>query len=121
LSKVIKAIEHGTIQSLDNEFQPFIPKHTELSIEYGCLMWGYSTIVPKKLYKEVLEPVHRSHLGIVKTKALARNYVWWPWLDKDMEYMITKCDPCQKLTDSPSKSALIPLSPEDSVWKRIHV
>jgi len=27
----------------------------------------------------------------------------------------------QKLMDSPSKSALIPWSPEDSVWKRSHV
>jgi len=121
LPKVIKAIEHGTIQSLDKEFQPFTQKHTELSIEYGGLMWGYRTIVPKKLCKEVLESLHRSHLGIVKTKALARNFVWWPGLDKDTEYMISKCDPCQKLMDSPSKSALIPWNPEESVWKRIHV
>jgi len=54
LSKVIKAIEHGTIQSLDKEFQPFIQKHTELSIEDGCLMWGYRTIVPKNFTRKFL-------------------------------------------------------------------
>lgn len=65
--------------------------------------------------------LHRSHLGIVKTKALARSYVWWPKIDEDIERMINNCNFCQELQSSPEKAELIPWKSSNAVWSRIHI
>lgn len=122
LSKVASCVLDGTLVNCQDEnLSPFREKYTQLSVEYECLLWGYRTIVPKTLRTKILDELHKSHLGIVKTKALARSYVWWPGLDKDIENLITNCISCQKLQSSPEKSSLIPSMPSDSVWSRIHI
>lgn len=60
-------------------------------------------------------------MGILKTKALARSYVWWPKMDHDIEILIKSCDSCQSIQPSPHKSELIPWQPTQSAWSRIHV
>lgn len=122
LSKVAASILDGTLVNLkDPIFSTFREKYIELTVEYGCVLWGYRTVIPQKLKSKILEALHSSHLGIVKTKALARSYVWWPGIDKDIESLIKNCVPCQKLQPSPEKGILIPWEPCGSVWKRIHV
>ncbi|XP_055922719.1 uncharacterized protein K02A2.6-like, partial [Eupeodes corollae] len=122
LSKLVDAINSGTIDALmGEEFGPFRNKKNELSVEYNCILWGYRTIVPFKLREEVLKELHLSHLGIVKTKALARSYVWWPKIDHNIEKMISSCVSCKLTQSSPEKCPLIPWTPTESAWSRIHV
>lgn len=122
LSKLAGAILSGTIEKLDDSrFDTYKQKSKELSVELGCVLWGYRTIVPDKLRISVLRELHKSHVGIVKSKSLARSYFWWPKLDKDIEQLIKNCEPCQLTQASPEKSELIPWKPTDSVWERIHV
>lgn len=33
----------------------------------------------------LLKDLHAEHLGMVKMKQLARKYMWWPKLDKEIE------------------------------------
>lgn len=122
LSKLSDAIQKGMVSKLScDKYNSFRNKELELTVEYDCVLWGYRTVVPEKLRKQIIDQLHTSHLGIVKTKALARSYVWWPGLDRDIEIMVRNCGPCQELQSSPEKSALIPWKPTDSVWSRIHV
>ncbi|XP_017493596.1 PREDICTED: uncharacterized protein K02A2.6-like [Rhagoletis zephyria] len=122
LSKVANSILNGTLLNLGgNEFNAFKTKASELTVESGCILWGYRTVIPSKLQGNVLQELHKSHLGIVKTKSLARSYVYWPNIDKDIENMIKTCEPCQKYQANPEKSFLIPWEPTYSAWKRIHV
>lgn len=122
LSKVCDAIQKGTIKNLnDIQFKSFKNKELELTVELGCILWGYRTVVPSKLRETILQELHKAHLGIVKTKALARSYIWWPKIDTDIENIIKNCLPCQELQSSPEKSALISWMPSDSVWSRIHI
>lgn len=74
LSKVCDFVRRGTLADLkDSEFLPYTQKNIELTVDHGCVLWGYRVIIPQKLRKEILQQLHLSHLGIVKTKALARH------------------------------------------------
>lgn len=73
-------------------------------------------MVPSKFRKNVLQSLHQSHLGIVKTKAMARSK-----MDAGIEQLIKSCDACKLARPNPEKSSLIPGQPTDSVWSRVHV
>ncbi len=78
LSKVYQYVMEGWPSEVSENLKVFHAKHDELSAEQGCVLWGTRVIVPFKLQKSVLCEVHSGHPGIVKMKALARKYVWWP-------------------------------------------
>lgn len=122
LSKVCDFVKMGKIKDLQGkDFAAYVGKDIELTVDQDCLLWGYRVVVPEKLRKSVLDLLHESHLGIVKTKSLARSFIWWPRLDNDIENLIKSCLPCQRLLSSPEKSKLIPWVPTNSVWQRIHI
>lgn len=90
-------------QLKESTFIPYCNKELELSVERGCVLWGYRVVIPHTLRKVVLRQLHESHLGIVKTKAMARSYVWWPKIDNDIEVLIKNCKACQELQQSQKK------------------
>lgn len=45
----------------------------ELYVERGCIMWGYSLVIPSTLRNTILKQLHVSHLGLVKTKLMAQS------------------------------------------------
>nr|XP_014290054.1 uncharacterized protein K02A2.6-like [Halyomorpha halys] len=80
----------------DESLRLFIYRENELTVEQGCLMWGYRVIIPAKFQHAILKELHSSHLGATKMKAYARNYFWWPKMDKDIQDLdkAKSCDIC---------------------------
>ncbi|XP_062704251.1 uncharacterized protein K02A2.6-like [Aedes albopictus] len=93
----------------------------ELSLESGIIMRGHRVVVPSALRKKVLNQMHSSHLGIVKTKSIARANVWWPNIDYDIECTVKSCSSCVLHNQSPPKAQLIPWEPPTAAWSRVHV
>ncbi|XP_029732529.1 uncharacterized protein K02A2.6-like [Aedes albopictus] len=102
----------------DNPYRRFVD---ELSLESGTVMRGHRVVVPLILRKKILEQLHKSHLGIVKSKSVARSSVWWPELDRDLEEFIKDCPACLIQSHSPAKAKLIPWEPPVRVWSRLHI
>ncbi|RXN35131.1 putative protein K02A2.6-like protein [Labeo rohita] len=124
LATVVEMVLKGTqaISLTDNnELSPFISKRSELSVQHGCLMRGMRVVVPHKLRKRVLEELHTGHPGIVRMKAIARSYVWWPGLDADIELQVKMCQSCQQIQKIPSQAPLHPWEWPSKPWERIHV
>ena len=61
-------------------------------------------IIPKLLREIMLKDNHGEHLGIVRSKQLARIYLWWPKLDNDLENMVKVCQKCQEHYKNPKAS-----------------
>ena len=41
-------------------------------------------------------------------KALARGYVWWPNMDRELEDAVKKCQQCQLHQKAPAEAPLYP-------------
>ncbi|XP_074032823.1 uncharacterized protein [Leptinotarsa decemlineata] len=107
LSQVVSYVKNGWPSNCLEEVKPFYKLRFEIGIEDDVLLWGHRVLVPSSLRKTILAELHSGHFGIVKTKSLARSYVWWPSLSKDIEVMVKKCQECQSARSTPEKTPLV--------------
>lgn len=80
----------------------------EITIEDDILFYNDRIIIPKTMRKLILEKLHAPHFGITKTKQRARESVYWPNINQDIENIITHCPVCQKLSHKNQKEPMIP-------------
>ncbi|XP_037515497.1 uncharacterized protein K02A2.6-like [Rhipicephalus sanguineus] len=66
----------------------------ELSVCDGILLKGPRIVIPSSLRPAVLTLLHEGHQGINRTKALARESVWWPGISADIASLVTNCEQC---------------------------
>lgn len=124
LSKVKRFILAGWSED-DNcvaeELQPYSSRKAELSVQENCVLWGGRVVVPPSLRENILKLLHEGHPGIVKMKGLARSYVWWPKLDRDIEQAVNLCSACCQARKCAPKAELHPWVWPKIPWHRIHV
>ena len=120
LSKVYKYVQTEWPLEVDSMFTPFKRRTVELTTEAGVLLWGQRVIVPGKLQEPILRALHEDHLGIVRTKALARNYIWWPRLDEEIEKMVAQCKHCQTVRNQ-EKAPEARWELPSQIWYRLHM
>ena len=121
LSQVHAMVTKGWLSSHVPVLDPFYARRDEITVHSGCLMWGIRVIVPPKLRPQVLEELHEGHLKVVKMKALARSYIWWPGIDKEIEKSAKTCSGCQLMQAEPSTAPVHPWEWPSSPWQRIHI
>ena len=95
LSKVLQYVRKGWPEKISDTLCPFWQRRSELTVEGDSVLWGVRVVIPVKLRYHVLKELHRGHPGVVRMKALARTYVWWPELDRDVEDRVKACMSCQ--------------------------
>ena len=96
LSQVYEQVQNGwQFHPKGSLLAPFYSRRNELTIHQGCLLWGIRVVLPSKLQSKVLNLLHSTHPGIVRMKSLARSYVFWPGIDKDIEQLVKQCSGCQ--------------------------
>ena len=66
---------------------------------------GNRIIVPSKLRERAIDLAHVGHQGIVKTKSLICEKVWFPGIDKMVKDKVDNCLACQ--AETPRKSSRI--------------
>ncbi|CAK1590029.1 unnamed protein product [Parnassius mnemosyne] len=122
LSRVISYIRDGWPGELNiKELKPYYNRKNELYTELDCVMWGHRVVIPSVCRSKVLKELHDSHMGMVKTKGLARSYVWWPGIDEDIEKLCRSCQVCLEVADAPPAHAIRSWPWPDRPWSRLHI
>ncbi|XP_014361064.2 uncharacterized protein K02A2.6-like [Papilio machaon] len=122
LHRVLKYVLNGWPKKETNpNFKPYFLCRNQLSLENGCLMRGHKVVVPSSLRQKILDELHTSHLGIVKTKAEARSRFWFPGVDDAIERLIGSCDICNRLRPSPPRTKISPWKFPPQPFFRVHI
>ena len=95
LTSVCTAIQTG--QWSHPGLKQFKPIKDELSIDYtnNVVLRDTRIVLPSSLVHHVIQLAHEGHQGQARTKALMREHVWFPEMDKKVRAELEKCVACQ--------------------------
>ena len=100
--------------------RPYHGIRHELIVVDDIILRGSRILMPTSLRERTLKLVHEGHQGIVKTKRLLREKVWWPGIDQAIEQLIRTCIACQAQgpvsTTPPLHMTTMPGQP----WQTLH-
>lgn len=71
--------------------------------------------------ERVLAELHSTHIGVSRTKSLAKGYCWWNGMNKKIEEMIANCAECQSVRPVPVKAKPHFWEPATEPFQRVHV
>lgn len=121
LAKVRTMLESGWKYSTDQVFDPFKRRQHELSLDDGCILWGSRIVVHVQGRRKVLDELHQGHPGVARMKALARSFVWWPGIDKELKATVHQCEQCKKNQHLPPTAPIQPWEFPKRPWSRLHI
>ncbi|XP_030596890.1 uncharacterized protein K02A2.6-like isoform X2 [Archocentrus centrarchus] len=91
----------------------------ELSVVNGLLLKQDKIVIPQKMRQEILTRVHEGHLGIEKCKRRARETVFWPGINRDIESLISRCVTCQKYRNRQIKEPMVIAETPTAPWHKV--
>ena len=111
----------GWIDTTDDQLQPYQRRKDESSVHMGCVLSGSRVVVPPAGHEKILKELHQGHPGITRMKGLARGFVWWPGMDRQLEDLVKSCPNCQLNQKSPAGAPLHPWEWPQRPWTRLHI
>uniref|UniRef100_A0A1I7T583 RNA-directed DNA polymerase n=1 Tax=Caenorhabditis tropicalis TaxID=1561998 RepID=A0A1I7T583_9PELO len=123
LVKVKQFVKNGSWYKIEktSSLYPYYIRRESLSITQEALTFGHRIIIPKALRSRVLKTLHQAHQGMERMKKIARSYVFWPSIDKDIETLARNCNDCQAAAKNPIKTTLEPWPKTTSAFERVHI
>ena len=92
-----------------------------VSASGNLILRGTRLVIPKSLHEHVVNLAHEGHQGLVKTKSLLREKVWFPNIDRLVEVKVKSCSACLVTTPEckrePLQMSPLPAAP----WKEVSV
>ena len=92
-----------SIKQVPPLLQPFCTFRKELTVEDGLIMKETRIVIPAKQCEAILKLIHKGHLGLNKCKLRAKETVYWPGLNDQLEDLLLNCELCLKYSTSKHK------------------
>lgn len=121
LRQICEYVHSGWPEKVPDKIKHYFLKRNSIASEDGCLFYGERILIPFSLRKQVLELLHEAHVGIVRSKAVARTYVWWPGIDIDIENWSKCCKACQSMQNRKSEKELSSWPATTKPFERVHI
>ena len=104
LKQIIQQGWFNTIKEVPSEVQLYWTFHEELTIEDGLILKGTRIIIPNSKREDILKLMHEGHLGLNKCKMRAKETVYWPGMNGQLEQLVLNCQLCLKYSRSKDKN-----------------
>ena len=98
----------GGHQNIEPHVKPSRAFQEEISYHMGILFKGNRKIVPSTLPSEILKLIHQGHFGMDKSKQRSRSSLYWPWLDNEIEHLVSNCSTCSDHRNKHRRVSMIP-------------
>ena len=122
LRSLLQVVTNGwpdTIREVPTEVRTFWPYRDEIGVSNGVLFKGNQVIIPTELRQDILNQLHQGHQGIERTRRLARETVYWPNINKDIEQISKSCYACQENQPRQQKEPLQPHDVPSTPWTKL--
>ena len=106
-------------ESLPAELHQYFNVRDELAAQDGVIFKGPKCVIPMSLRPKIKEKLHRSHIGIQGCLRRAREVVYWPNMNRELEEFISKCETCNTFQPAQQKEPLICHEVPQRPWKKI--
>ncbi len=91
----------------------------EISEIDGILLKNERIIIPSSLRPEMLEKIHVGHMGVEKCKRRARDVLYWPGMNSQIEEMVLKCSTSLEYRPSNQKEPMIAQTSPTIPWDTV--
>ena len=106
-------------ESLPAELHQYFNVRDELAAQDGVIFKGPKCVIPMSLRPKIKEKLHRSHIGIQGCLRRAREVVYWPNMNRELEEFISKCETCNTFQPAQQKEALICHEVPQRPWEKV--
>ena len=89
--------------------------------ERKILLRGTRLIIPKSLQAQIIALAHEGHQGVIKTKQLVREKVWFSGIDTMVERICKECIMCQAATPTNTSEPLQMTELPEKKWHEVSV
>jgi RNase H-like domain found in reverse transcriptase/Reverse transcriptase (RNA-dependent DNA polymerase)/Integrase zinc binding domain/Integrase core domain len=121
LARLKRNILDGWKNGVQKDLKHFYDKNEELGVEMGCVMVGERVVIPTRLKQAVLSILHTNHLGLTRMKQIARQFVYWQGINKDVELFVRQCESCQILRKDDKKKVYGKWPEPAAPFERVHI
>ena len=93
----------SSIKQLPPVLQPYWTFREELTVEDGWILKGTRIVIPNKKHEAILKLIHEGHLDLNKCKLHAKETIYLPGLNDQLEKLVLNCELCLKYLYSKCK------------------
>ncbi len=91
----------------------------ELSVINGIVFKCSRVVVPRKLRNDMLHKIHVGHLGQEKCKHRAREVIFWPRMNQDIDILVSGCESCTTYRNRQRTEPLLPHPTASRPWQKV--
>ena len=109
----------STIRECPEAIRPFWHCRHDITETKGLILKGSQIVIPASMRRDMLDRIHEGHLGMEKCKRRARQCLYWPNMNNQIEQKIQRCGECAKLLPSKPAEPLLPHECPEKPWQKV--
>ena len=122
MQKLIQIIHDGwpeTNNRVPEDLKPYYSVRDTLSYQDGIILKGERIVIPAKLRPDIKKTLHAAHLGKDSMLRRAREIVYWPGMNNELQQIAESCDICLKMAPKQCKEPLMPRDRGERPWQNV--
>ena len=108
-----------TIEETPHCIRPYWTTRDERSVADDIIYKGMKIVVPPSMRSDMLAQILESHLGVTKFKQRAREALYWPVSNQQIENIVNDCIKCNTFQNKQHSESLIPTPILNLQWNEV--